>query len=102
MGTSYLSLAMRGDVVVRAVKVAVVVGTVLGVINHGAAVLGGDMTAARWVMFGVTYLVPYSVSTYSSVGALRNLDVLCEEHEGMSELEAARAAAMAARGEDAV
>jgi hypothetical protein len=47
----------------RAVRVALVIGTLLFVINHGAAVRSG-MTQARWLSAGLTYLVPYAVSIH--------------------------------------
>ncbi|MGB3309881.1 MAG: nitrate/nitrite transporter NrtS [Nodosilinea sp.] len=49
---------------VRALRVALVVGTLLFVINHGAAVRSGTMTQARWISAGLTYLVPYAVSIH--------------------------------------
>jgi hypothetical protein len=48
----------------RAVRVALFVGTVLFVINHGPAVRSGTMTPARWISAGLTYLVPYAVSIH--------------------------------------
>jgi hypothetical protein len=65
------SLALRPEVVRRALAYAVVVGAVLILINHGDALLRGDLDAVRWLKMGVTLLVPYAVSTLSSVGALR-------------------------------
>jgi hypothetical protein len=48
----------------RAVRVALLIGTLLFVINHGAAVRSGTMTQARWISVGLTYLVPYAVSIH--------------------------------------
>ena len=67
-------LAFRRDVVVRAVKVALVVGTLLIAINHGDAVVAGDVDAERALRMLLTMFVPYAVSTYSSVGAIRAQD----------------------------
>jgi hypothetical protein len=64
--------AFEGAVVRRACVYAVVVGAVLIGINHGDALLAGDVDAARWWKMGLTVLVPYTVSTLSSVGALRS------------------------------
>lgn len=47
-----------------AVRVAVLVGSVLFVINHGAAVLAGAMTRERWIAACLTYLVPYAVNIH--------------------------------------
>jgi hypothetical protein len=49
---------------VTALKVSMVVGSVLFVVNHGAALLGGEMTIERWLGAIVTYLVPYTVSVH--------------------------------------
>ncbi|MEQ8762317.1 MAG: nitrate/nitrite transporter NrtS [Planctomycetota bacterium] len=68
---AWLSLALRRSVVRRATKTAVLVGTVLAAINHGDAILGGDVDASRLARILLTYFVPYAVSTASSVGALR-------------------------------
>jgi hypothetical protein len=64
-----LQLATSPSVVRRACVVAVVVGTVLVAINHGDAILRGDFSLGRGVRIVLTVLVPYCVSTYSSVGA---------------------------------
>jgi hypothetical protein len=56
-------------VVRRAVTFALVVGAVLIAINHGDAILAGDVDRHRLLKMGLTVLVPYTVSTLSSVGA---------------------------------
>jgi hypothetical protein len=70
---SFLQLATRGSVVRRAVGYAVVVGVVLIAINHGDAILAGELSAARLARMGLTVMVPYAVSTLSSVSALRQV-----------------------------
>ena len=67
---TWLAVARRRSVVVRALKFAVVVGAVIAAINHGDAILAGDVDARRVLKMLVTALVPYTVSTLSSVGAL--------------------------------
>ena len=47
-----------------ACKVALVVGTVLFGINHGNAVLKGEMSRDRWFSAGFTYIVPYLVNIH--------------------------------------
>lgn len=69
----WLQTAFEGTVVRRALICVVVVGAVLITINHGDAIFHGDITAGRLVQMGLTLLVPYCVSTVSSVGALRGL-----------------------------
>ena len=52
----------------RSLRVAVVVGTALNLINQGDALLGGG--ALNWWKLALTYAMPYAVSTYGAV-ALR-------------------------------
>ena len=62
---------MRQDVRSRAIKVALLVGTILVAINQGSALLAGQFSAALWLKIALTYLVPYCVSTYAAVQAIR-------------------------------
>jgi hypothetical protein len=66
----WLRLSADPVVVRRAIVVAIVVGAVLVAINHADALMRGDITAGRLVKILTTVLVPYCVSTYSSVGAM--------------------------------
>ncbi|PSL19745.1 nitrate/nitrite transporter NrtS [Shimia abyssi] len=70
----FFAIARRRSVVRRAASVAIVVGIVLGMLNHGDAVLTGSVTDIQIVKICLTFLVPYSVSTYSSVLAIRERD----------------------------
>lgn len=47
-----------------ALKVALVVGSVLFMINHGGAVIAGEMNQQRWFAAGLTYLVPFLVNIH--------------------------------------
>ena len=69
----WLRLAVRPSVMRRAVKFACVVGLILITINHGYAIVRGEVTAGRILQMGLTVLVPYTVSTLSSVGAMREM-----------------------------
>ena len=62
-----LSLAFTQGVVRRSLKVGLVVGTILALINYTDRVLAGNMASVDWLKLLLTYLVPYSVSTYASV-----------------------------------
>ena len=53
------------------VPIALVVGTVLFVINQLDVVLGGDASTATWVKGAVTYLVPFVVSNLGVATATR-------------------------------
>lgn len=69
---SWLHLATRPSVVRRGVMYALIVGAILITINHGDAILRGQVTTGRVLKMGLTVIVPYVVSTLSSVGALRS------------------------------
>ena len=51
---------------------AVCVGALLIGINHGDAILRGDVSSERLLRMMLTVMVPYSVSTGSSVSALKD------------------------------
>jgi hypothetical protein len=72
-----LFLKHAGDrvCVYRSVKVALVVGTVLALINHLDRILSGSLTATNILQMLLTYLVPYSVSTYGSAMQARYLEL---------------------------
>jgi hypothetical protein len=59
--------------VLRALKTAVLVGVVLVAINHGDALIQGDLDLLRLGKMILTFAVPYCVSTYASVSTLRQL-----------------------------
>lgn len=65
----WLAVARERAVVLRACKFALVVGAVLIAINHGDTLLAGELGPRRLLKMGLTVLVPYVVSTLSSVGA---------------------------------
>ncbi|GAB5469326.1 MAG: hypothetical protein Kilf2KO_23560 [Rhodospirillales bacterium] len=69
--TRFFTLAASPSVRLRALRIALIVGPVIGGINHGDKILVGAMAATDWLKFGLTFIVPYSVSTWSSVMALR-------------------------------
>ena len=69
--SNWLAIAFEPTVVRRALKMTFIVGCVLGLINHGDALLAGTMTGAAWMKIVLTFAVPYCVSTISSVQALR-------------------------------
>lgn len=55
----------------RALRVALVVGVVLFVINQLDVVLRGGTTPIVLAKIALTFLVPYAVSTYSALGVNR-------------------------------
>ncbi|MBI5154114.1 nitrate/nitrite transporter NrtS [Candidatus Poribacteria bacterium] len=69
--TAPLAAALSKPVVRRSLRVAGVVGSILLLVNHGDAILARDVSIGRVVRILLTYLVPYGVSTYSSVMTMR-------------------------------
>jgi hypothetical protein len=72
----WLRVARDPAVVRRALGYAVVVGSILIAINHGGALVRGEVDSGRLLQMGLTALVPYCVSTSSSVGAIRRIAAL--------------------------
>lgn len=67
-------IAARASVVARALRVALLVGLLLIAINQGDVLLSGEVTSRTLVKLLLTPLVPYLVSTFSSVSAIRELE----------------------------
>lgn len=67
----WLRLATGPSVVRRALRYALGVGALLIAINHGDAIMRGDVSLVRLLRMALTTTVPYLVSTASSVSALR-------------------------------
>lgn len=59
-------------VIVLAIKVALVVGTILNIINHFDLLLGAPLTRMTTIQMALTYVVPYCVSTHGQVFGRRN------------------------------
>ena len=70
---SWFQYASHPATVRRAFITALIVGTVLIIINHGPAILHGQVSGFRILQMCLTYLVPYTVSTVSSVSTRREL-----------------------------
>ncbi len=66
-----LKIACEPPVVKRASGYALIVGAILIAINHGDAIAAGDINSVRLLKMGLTIIVPYLVSTFSSVGAIQ-------------------------------
>ena len=60
----YLAALADPEMAGAAVRVAIVVGSLLFTINHGAALAQGKMTQGRWASALLTYCVPYCVSVH--------------------------------------
>ncbi len=64
-------IAFRKDVFLRAFKMALIVGIILAIINHGDHIILGTMTVTIWTKILITFCVPFCVSTVSSVLAIQ-------------------------------
>lgn len=52
-------------------KVALVVGTLLSLVNQGHLIFGGNLTIEAGIRMGMNYLIPFSVATYSRLSVLK-------------------------------
>lgn len=71
----FLKYACDRACVLRSLTVAVVVGTILGAVNHYDAILSGTFSATTLVQIGVTYLVPFCVATFGSAMQARHIEL---------------------------
>lgn len=71
-----VSIVFSKDVVTRAIKVSLLVGTVLALINHFSAIMALSLTIETVLQITLTYFVPYAVSSYSSYQAIVNIKKL--------------------------
>ena len=69
----FFELAMQRKVVVRGLKIAALVGTLLIMINHADALIRGEIDLVIVIKMALTYAVPYCVSVYASVATLQHL-----------------------------
>ena len=67
-----IKTALTKEILIRSSKVALVVGTILGLINHGDAIVAGTLTIESTIKIAVSYCVPFSVSTWSAVQAVKS------------------------------
>lgn len=65
----YLTSLVDHKMVVPALKVALVVGTILLLINHSGALVNDQMTPGRWLSAFLSYVVPYLVSIHGRLSA---------------------------------
>jgi len=67
---TFLEAATPKPIVIRALKIGAVVGTILTAINHGDKLLTQSLADGDLMKIAMTYCVPYCVSTYSAASAL--------------------------------
>lgn len=71
-----LSYILERDTILRSIRTALVVGSVLALINHGQQMLSGHFSPEWVVPMLITYLVPFTVATYSQIQGKRQRDRL--------------------------
>ena len=78
--SNYLQNLANAQYRQSAVKVALFVGTVLFMLNHGNALLKGKMTQQRWISGFLTYFVPYCVNVHGQ-WSKSNLELTIQNSE---------------------
>lgn len=66
-----LEVCLQRPHLLSTVRIAIVVGTILFVINQLDVVLTGKATAGLWIKVALTYLVPFCVSNWGILVATR-------------------------------
>ena len=66
-----LRICGRREHLRRTIRIALVVGTLLTLINQLDVILGGDATTLTWVKAGLNYLVPFVVSNLGLLAGKR-------------------------------
>ena len=82
---SLITYCLERDTLLFSLKMALVVGTLLAVINHGRALLTGHFTPGELFPVCLTYCVPFAVSMYSQVQGKRQRDLSPTESHVSSE-----------------
>ena len=67
MPKSPLAVALSGPVLRRSLAIALIVGSILNLINQGDYVMEGQV---NWLKLTLTYCVPFCVSTYGAYCAV--------------------------------
>ena len=66
-----LRICFRREHLRRTVRIALVVGTILTLINQADVIFGGDATVITWIKAGLNYCVPFVVSNLGLLAGKR-------------------------------
>jgi len=66
-----LRICLHREHLRRTVRIALVVGAILTLINQADVIAGGDATAVTWVKAGANFMVPFIVSNLGLLAGKR-------------------------------
>ena len=78
----FAKYALEKRCIARSLKVALLVGTVLALINHYDSIISASFSLAVTLQILVTYAVPYSVSTFGSAMQAVQMEMDAENKKG--------------------
>jgi hypothetical protein len=64
-------LVLRPSTLRRTLRIALLVGIILSLVNQGTVVAGGDATAVTWARVAANFFVPFCVSSAGFLAATR-------------------------------
>ncbi|MGI0484157.1 nitrate/nitrite transporter NrtS [Pantanalinema rosaneae CENA516] len=70
---AYVASLIDPEFIPSGIKTAMLVGSLLFVINHGPALYRRQMTQERWISVILTYVMPYLVNVYGQYSYRRRL-----------------------------
>ena len=71
----YLASLVDPEFIPAGIRTAIFVGSLLFLINHGSALLHGEMTRDRWISVVLTYIMPYLVNVHGQFSSRRRLTI---------------------------
>jgi hypothetical protein len=81
----FLKYAKERVCVIRSLKIALIVGTILAFLNHYDSIFSGDLDATGLFQIITTYAVPYSVATFGSAMQARHTELVERQRKETSE-----------------
>ncbi|QXD24817.1 nitrate/nitrite transporter NrtS [Opitutia bacterium ISCC 51] len=69
---SWLQTTSTRSIQLTGLKIALVVGTILNLINQGDSIMGGNWELIHWPKLMFTYCVPYCVAVFAGTHAKRS------------------------------
>lgn len=78
----YLGSLFDQEFMLTGLNTALIVGTLLFLINHGSAFFRGEMNRERWISVFLSYLMPYLVNVYGQYAYRRKISRSQHRHDG--------------------